>query len=423
MPFDREELRDFHFSASFEIPFVLLRYARHIDRVYDQLLSVPPAGQPPPGQRETEWDAELRAERHMAATASALQHDFIEVTQRATAQPKTQMEMGDRGVAFVASDISPVEVYESRLPAGDASRTSRKTVAMQKYIPYNSLIDSSHIVPLEEEWMYRYPSFLLRDKYIDEAEVEQQLDILLTEGVDGSDPGATVLVRAAHAYREKKSIEAGFSFADSVSVHMVDAPKLKRVGKRAQRFEVRDNREQFSSNHDLWAALRRPRKAKLAKKRFLLLNVANPETALVCYVTSPEEERPAMFEFFERHARGEKAFSDHTSIRLNTWETEFHISFYQLVDQSTDVADRDEDEDDEKKVEKKLEEVLSARPGKPAKVIVKASIGFRFFGDFFDRNWTCHVIEHIPAGPFRKLEDFNYGHIRPGGSERHWSSC
>jgi hypothetical protein len=87
--------------------------------------------------------------------------------------------------------------------------------------------------------------------------------------------------------------------------------------------------------------------------------------------------------FFDRHQRYDKFFSDHTSRVLNTWVSEFHISFYQLVDRP--VSSRG--------IPKPYENEF---PTGSARTLARASMGFRFLGDFFDRHWTCHFVQCVP---------------------------
>ena len=57
---------------------------------------------------------------------------------------------------------------------------------------------------------------------------------------------------------------------------------------------------------------------------------ARDEVALVCHLTSAEEEKQAILEFFDRHGNFDKWFFDDTNMALNIWTTELHLSFYQL---------------------------------------------------------------------------------------------
>ncbi|KAI1858954.1 uncharacterized protein JN550_012312 [Neoarthrinium moseri] len=138
------------------------------------------------------------------------------------------------------------------------------------------------------------------------------------------------------------------------------------------------------SNDSLFQRLSRFRTPAEAKKRFIWLPKPNAETALVCYLGTPGDERTAISSFFDRHAHHDLYFFDDTTRFLNTWETEIHLTFYQLVDS------RNESELRSPSILRRGKDDL---PGSKASRITRASMGFRFHGDLFDRYWTCHFIE------------------------------
>ncbi|KAK6075870.1 hypothetical protein SCUP515_05691 [Seiridium cupressi] len=172
------------------------------------------------------------------------------------------------------------------------------------------------------------------------------------------------------------------------SVAVADTKKKRTQGKRSK--TDTDSSLSSETNLELWEKyLNVPRTAKTAKKRFIHLPWADTETALICFLGSPEVERPSISIFFDRHQVYELYFFDDTTMSLNTWETELHLSFYQLVqDDAPFVGDG---------IPNARKDVL---PGGKGSHITKASVGFRFSGDFTDRYWTCHFIEYVPAENF-----------------------
>ncbi|KAH7309738.1 hypothetical protein B0I35DRAFT_85741 [Stachybotrys elegans] len=189
-----------------------------------------------------------------------------------------------------------------------------------------------------------------------------------------------------------------YLFGTHKSAWIMDIGKKKSVGKRSK-----DNEDSpysqypgigpyppmggdLGSNDMLWTRhLEAPRTVEKAKKRFVWLPQANLDTALICYLGSPEVEHGSMSLFFDRHVNYELYFFDDTTPHMNTWETEVHLSFYQILPR---------DPAPPTKLITPYEEPL---PGHGGGKIAKASVGFRIFGDFFDRYWTCHLIEHTPA--------------------------
>ncbi|KAF2675989.1 hypothetical protein K458DRAFT_492750 [Lentithecium fluviatile CBS 122367] len=353
MLFEEEEFKDFYFHASFEIPFILLRFSDRITELYNQ-----------PVQSTAETKGK---EAVPAPTKHNLSQEVEEIV---TSQPKWQ-QMGPDG---------------KRGPRNVATM-------MRKKMPFYSMLDSSNIVELDEEWLYNCPAFLLREGPIGIREIRDQMRSIAEEsGNNGSSTG--VVARGAQNCPGSKAdgVHVGdesqvlFS-AENIRSWVLDLPKRKRKrGKRDSGDRDQQERERFFFNEELWQWLNKAREAEKAKKRFLWLYDVNPETALACYLASPDGENSAMSEFFDRHARHEQFFSDDTTRVLNTWDTEFHVSFYQLVNKSCPPLRNALPTPNERSF-----------PTNPRKKITQASMGFRFFGDFFDRYWTCHFIQHVPA--------------------------
>lgn len=93
-----------------------------------------------------------------------------------------------------------------------------------------------------------------------------------------------------------------------------------------------------------------------------------------------------MQEFFSRHEHYDKNAIDQCNMVSNTWETELHLSFYQILDGPGDLLPGIPSYD------------TKPFPGGSEKQIVRASVSFRFQGDFFDRFWTCHMLEYAQNG-------------------------
>ncbi|KAK8030229.1 hypothetical protein PG993_011520 [Apiospora rasikravindrae] len=168
-------------------------------------------------------------------------------------------------------------------------------------------------------------------------------------------------------------------------------------GQKAEGYDSKDISGTKLTNKDLWhEVLNIPRTPEGAKKRFIWLPDANMTTALVCFLGSPQVERDPMNLFFDRHLNYELFFFDDTTPHLNTWETEFHISFYQII-----YPGRKQQVGMPKPFRQSF-------PGKRMCDLTKASMGFRFFGDFFDRYWTCHFIEYIPSDGPDKVWDLPF---------------
>ncbi|KAF5523655.1 hypothetical protein CGCA056_v004233 [Colletotrichum aenigma] len=398
--FGRENDRDFYFHASFEIPYILLT---HCWRIHSKLNTS--GTQPEPSSTPQ--------------TKVFTTHDLLEeVADLNLMQPKRQPAQTDRIPRLPVGSAPSPEMTEtqlgSTLPQPGVKLKATKVVSMKKSIPFNSLIDQSSIVDLDEEWLYNYPTFFSMEKQTS-AKFNEEAESLLDR--TERDTSGALISRAAEGYtrylrngerRNRPAAEArdpgdplqllsktwtdipspdGHNALEDESDNMTFIADVLRQ-RNLQKHE-RENNVTFrgvNSNFKLWYLLSLPRTASKAKKRFIWLPSADDERALVCYLTSPQEERQAISLFFERHHQYEKHFLDETSMVLNTWESELHLSFYKLVDEDyTPTVGIPRGGVDE-------------FPGREPKLLVKAAVGFRFIGDFFDRHWTCHLIEHIPGG-------------------------
>ncbi|EQB54523.1 hypothetical protein CGLO_05628 [Colletotrichum gloeosporioides Cg-14] len=399
--FGRENDRDFYFHASFEIPFILLT---HCWKIY----------------------AEVKGSEKPPEPSSVLQpkalatHDLLEeVADLNLMQPKRQPAQTDRNTRLPMLSAPSPDIAEAQLsstaPQKGVKVKASKAISMKKSIPFNSLIDQSSIVDLDEEWLYNYPTFFVTEMQTPaqfNAEAEKLLEhiemdtsgALITRAADEY----TMLLRtASRRNRDDPPERSSEDPLELLSRSWTDIPRPHPINaleddsnnmafvadvlrqKNLQKHE-RENNITFrgvNSNYKLWYLLSLPRTASKAKKRFIWLPAANDETALVCYITSSApEEKQAISLFFERHHQYEKHFLDETSMVLNTWESELHLSFYKLV------------EENYKSTVGIPKEIIDEFPASVPKRLVRASVGFRFIGDFFDRHWTCHLIEYIPGG-------------------------
>ncbi|KAK8062097.1 hypothetical protein PG997_014194 [Apiospora hydei] len=200
------------------------------------------------------------------------------------------------------------------------------------------------------------------------------------------------------AFAKSYILPDGVNFDDCGGAFVVDTTKKISQGRNPKA----QGRHNILSgvripNDDLWhEVLKSPRTPKKAKKRFIWLPDASQTTALVCVLGSPPVERDPMTLFFDRHSNYELYFFDDTTPHLNTWETELHISFYQVLEtgKSQPIG-----------MTKPFREPF---PSKTPCDLTKASMGFRFFGDFFDRYWTCHFIEYVPSDGSEKTWDLPF---------------
>ncbi|RYP52323.1 hypothetical protein DL768_002535 [Monosporascus sp. mg162] len=331
--FEREEERDYYFHASFEIPFVLLTNAIRINDVYKEQANPPEVEQPYSPKRQS----------------VALRSDVWHYPKGTKAPPKHQRVSGEEKV--------------------------RQTESLEKTVPFGRLFDSTTIVEIDEEWLYNYPLFLSDETRMTDNDISKMLEDLIAQE-RYSDVTGHVIKKGA-----KRRLEKGVHDSDDKERRslVANTPKTRRSWKQGEdngRYPI------YHTNATLQEELTKPRTAENAKKRLIWLPKANAETALICYLASVDAEKPAISLFIDRHWNQEDYFFDDTTMVTNTWETELHLSFYQLTEHRGPGDIRTLNED--------------IFPRKEAQ-IAKASKGFRFLGDFFDRYWTCHIIENSIA--------------------------
>lgn len=363
--FDDELFRDFYFHSGFEIPYVLLQ-AELKRRLWVEL-----KGDYRDGERQR-----LDIEGEIKASEQGKEAKGSEATRQPKHQPRRRPSI---------AQVSPIFSMPDRFQSRFEPIESRDFRSLKRRIPYGKFVDLSNIVEMSEEWLYDYPSFLNfeppKGKFA--ATILKQADgITIAKCIEGK------------IWQEDTGeVSIGDLFGESVipmESSMIDVPKGKKQGKR-------EAQEPFPiffgelSYQELWSRLQTKRTAKDAKKRLFCLGPGDCRVAALCYLASPEVEREHLSQFFDRHATVREFIIDDTIVASNVWETELHFTFYQLVKgQSTE-----RNFSPVRAVESRMCSALEE-----GSLISEAAMGFRIVGDFFDRYWTCHIIEN-----FSKCED------------------
>lgn len=376
--FDDEMHRDFFYHAGFEIHYILFSNARNID----ELFSV--SG----GSRSGELHHAERAINTHADIRSILAGMLLDVK-----EPPGVAKLSKEAVEYIVNSI---------WRTNNTTRVfgSQPNLSMKKSLPFTNVIFATDVKPIGDEWLYKYPDFL-RGVEIGLEDIEAFIS-QDSAGEPLMDAGAIISkaiqdLRQAELSEEPSSAtlidnscpSATFSkFPERDNSHCIvfDTEKKKRLGKRQKHALKSAEATLISSPGNLFEHLGKSRTAWTAKKRFICLPRANHATAFACYIASPDREKHAISDFFDRHARYDKDAWDSTSMVFNEWQTELHLSFYVLVEKSekpwTGLPE--------------WEDKPMPFPGNPNQVIRRASTSFRFDGDFFDRYWTCHFIEFAP---------------------------
>lgn len=330
IPYDSEERRDDYWEAVFDIPYIL-------------------------------WKHCLEPEKTRGSDEKP----------GAQSKPKTELDMVLAELQFLSRSSSEIS---SLLREAQGRLTGPKRVKApldysMKYVqPFNNMVDEQNIVELQDEWLYNVPSFFVSKE----------------SGAANQSEGST-------RGEAKAAGSGGRAHSDSPFIgFMLDVPKSKPLEKFKKEPDDRSPGKSFQTAQDLNLLMGDERKKEDAKKRFWVFFSANPSGNEACLDTIfPKENREQeMKSFLDRHKSYASFFTEETSAVLNTWTTEFHLSFYHL-DTSTQSQERQKKEKDTRDVPS-LPGVGKDGQMKP---LVKVAMSFRFEGDLFDRYWTCRLLE------------------------------
>lgn len=370
--FPGEEDRDYYYHVGFEACHILLAYARDIDVAF--------RSQPIHSQSSTATQNE--------GDVRQSQREVFEIfLNEMKAQPKKQRlantQFGNeyRGLA-------------QSFRADGIHERKRTSMVMKRSMPFNSMIDASSITALDEEWLYNYPDFLLTKNIDLRHQLELRFDKETVQYKPVYESVSSIIDKALEALEGTPPEKFSFTINKSAS-WLDDDGLLASLPKQKSRRQGRGKRNIGASlvilpsrqfNRVLWDSIRKARSAIKAKKRFLWLPArSNPQTALLCWLASTEAERSAMSLFFDRHAEYDNHLWDDTTMALNMWQTELHMCFWVIYDKNQSLQ------------EGLPHPIKAPWPKSSDKELRRASVGFRFDGDFFDRYWTCHFIQYVPG--------------------------
>ncbi|KAK0371768.1 hypothetical protein CLIM01_10879 [Colletotrichum limetticola] len=216
--------------------------------------------------------------------------------------------------------------------------------SMKHHFPFGNTIELQNIVELEDEWLYNKPLFFSQDA-LDMPKITDDTPIL---GVVIDVPKAG---KGAEARKE-----------DSRSV------KISRVSTMETLLD------------------RRLRTPKDAKKRLWAMFSAGPDDITHCENAAGPDPitQHQMANFHQSHKSFEKHFEEETVAKLNTWTTELHLSFYDILEGNKSQKEPQDTGD------------LSLPPTE-AKLVdtfpTRVPTSCHIEGDFCDRYWTFRYWE------------------------------
>lgn len=130
-----------------------------------------------------------------------------------------------------------------------------------------------------------------------------------------------------------------------------------------------------------------------AKKRLIELTSFHQDLPLICWLTSPPEQKVQFLEFFRRHGSSESSFGERVDWKANMWETELHLGFFQLLTKEDNKTYPPPLLDHQGQFH--IRKMPSLSQTSSSVEITPVTTSFRFVGDLRDQVWTCHFLTSV----------------------------
>lgn len=385
--FDHELFRDFYFHVGFEIPYILLRSGSKPD-----LLKMSP-----------EESLGLHSLEHEGQGAFS---DDLPLSRTINVASFTRPS----SPALPALSINPAD-HKSRGYANYKADTQQFIVqrTLKRLNQYGKLADVSSIVDVTEEWLYRYPDFLAFIPATDESGLEslqitawkvmrQEKLLVDLQGVLNPRGGQSPLTlsQGLHDLPVEPRLPTVCRWYATVTDISKNQKRQKMSGE--QKFET----TLFKHLVNFEEKLSKPRNPQASKKRLVYISSVNYHAAAICHATSPPRDRLHMENFFNRHATVDTSFfHDDTAVVFNNWVTEFHFRYYRKVDMeekpkwlhSYNSPSYRNHLPPQERIHVRHLMIQRCKAFGPEAYIVEEMVSFRIIGDFFDRYWTCYILE------------------------------
>lgn len=402
--FFREADRDFHFHCTFEIPYILLINSSRITEV----------------QIETD---PKRKNRDSMVNVTTPVGGYMDLP--------TIERMPDLAGLQGNSLIAPSYQGAGGIP-GNLLKSLRKPTVFKKRQPFYHLLDSTNIVEIEEEWLYNYPAFLKDNSLSSGADANILMMGYLIQGLDLreavkktlSSPWNMILDIVQNDEELRKELCETFQTYDNSAlanivlmiVRDIGFAKLPSAGERFRvlKESIRHLLHEFeklaeSDPKDIDAiyaahptAADDPRpglRAKSSSKSSRKWYDIRTHTGIS---SDPMPGKPAV-EGIAPNDPGVTALYKY--LELREVRMRFRVIIGRYVDIFVLVGSNLSAFTEPIGIPKPFRESF---PGKSPCDLTKASMGFRFFGDFFDRYWTCHFVEYIPSDGPEKAWDLPF---------------
>ncbi|KAL8896003.1 MAG: hypothetical protein Q9192_003320 [Flavoplaca navasiana] len=191
--------------------------------------------------------------------------------------------------------------------------------------------------------------------------------------------------------------------------HVADSGTKKGAIFSGKPLERQIDIDWFMTAAEFYKRLTDPRIFKSAKKRLVEFTSFHQDLPLICWLTSPTEQRMLYLDFLRRHGTSENFFGERIDWKGNIWETELHLGFYQLLSKEDNKTYPPPHLDYQGQF--RIIEMPRLSQLSTACELTPVTTSLRFVGDLRDQAWTCHFLTSVARDDgFRGLlEDFTNG--------------
>ena len=225
------------------------------------------------------------------------------------------------------------------------------------------------------DWMYHYPAFIHEQPLV----IKSGQDLKQLSSIES-------LKSAIDRYKASQNFEGVDYLGSSYWPAMVDSGVKKRTSPEDAFPERQGRIKHYYDGASFWAQLLKPRTRDEAKKRLIELSSQDKDSAVMCWLASPQQEQSLLWLFLSRNDTLESFFGERADLGANLWETEFHLGFYQLLD-TTEFPNQS-----------RTREMPSLSPNQERRIIAPVALSFRFVGDIRDRFWSCLFLSSETVG-------------------------
>ncbi|KAL8650022.1 MAG: hypothetical protein Q9210_004072 [Variospora velana] len=228
----------------------------------------------------------------------------------------------------------------------------------------------------QPDWMYHYPTYIHKLP----LQIDTAAELKKFESWDSLE-NAVVKWKAANGFSTTNDYPRVFP------PHVADSGSKERQAFNDGSMKRHMDIDWYPNAAGLYNRLFQPRTFDQAKKRLIEFTGHDFDTALICWLTSTEDEKPNYQWFYHRHVSSTSLFGERVDWKGDIWETEIHLGFYQLLSK-----------EDNKTYppphlrfpsQLRVRELPRLSHASAGGEITPVTISLRFIGDLRDRSWTC----------------------------------